>query len=115
MKTVALILIGLGLGVAAGILVDSLITAHANESNSDGDATRERCVQDCAAWAKRTTDELRAFCAEPDRKCQSLQERTDPSKFRPLYRPGNTARHASCMCSDGQARISSIWASEEVW
>ena len=114
MRAFLFIVFGLGIGFAAGDVCGYFIAAHARE-NSDGDATRERCIQDCSSWAKRTTDELRAFCAEPDRKCQSLQERTDPSKFRPLYQPGNTARRASCMCSDGLGRMAAIWAADEMW
>jgi len=100
--------------VAAGVGGFTL-AGHVRVDSYDGDATRERCVQDCATWAKRTTDELRRFCAEPGRKCESLAERTDATKFRPLYRPGTMGRHAACGCTDGQARMLSIWNVDEVW
>jgi hypothetical protein len=100
---------------AAGATGFAVANHTRKDTVDDGDATSERCVQDCATWAKRTTDELRRFCDEPGRKCESLAERTDATKFRPLYRPGNTARHAACGCTDGQARMSSIWNVDEVW
>lgn len=100
-------LFGFGIGWVAGYRIASVV--------DDGDATRERCVQDCAGWAKKTTDDLREFCSEEGRKCESLAERTDPTKFKPLYRPGNIARHASCQCSDGGVRMTSIWSGDEVW
>ena len=115
------------LGTVLGCLLGALVTGivlgvpfgralhESTTTANDGDATSERCVQDCATWAKRTTDELRRFCAEPGRKCESLAERTDATNFRPLYRPGTMGRHAACGCTDGQARMLSIWNVDEVW
>ena len=111
-----IVVVGLVIVLGGEVLILTRPTITATSSVvGDGDATRERCLQDCATFAKRTTDELRKFCAEPDRKCESLSERTDPTKWKPLYQPGNTARHASCSCLDPYGRIQSLWAGDEVW
>jgi hypothetical protein len=95
--------------IAAGA-IGFFVANHTRPGPGDGDATCERCVQDCADYGKAQAEQMRRFCSDPEVKCSDEDRRTDAARWKPMYRPGSTGRHAACLCGDGLSAGQSLWA-----
>lgn len=97
--------VGFTLGIGRSFLKDQA---------DQGNATVERCAQECGDFAIEQVDGLVKYCKERQEsgqgRCDDYDRRTEAKRWRFIYEPGTTYKHATCLCGNGLNVPQALWS-----